>query len=99
MSTFFKSVSVGVLALGASFAADAQHSTGNLMGEARVGDTVVLQAPEIGIQREISITRDGKYHVRRLPMGSYVVTVRHADGSSEQPKAVEVRAGTTARVQ
>ena len=99
MSTFLKSVAVGVVALGASFAASAQQSSGNLVGEAKAGDTVVLQAPDIGVNREISIDHDGKYHVRRLPMGTYVVTVRHADGTSEPQKAVVVRAGTTARVQ
>ena len=99
MSTFLKSVSVAILALGASFTVDAQHSTGNVMGEAKVGDTVLLQAPEIGVKREISIDRDGRYHVRRLPTGTYVVTVRHADGSSDEPKSVVVRGGTTARVQ
>ena len=99
MSKFTQSIAVGTLALAASFAASAQHSTGNLMGEAKAGDTVVLHAPEIGVNREIAIDKDGKYSVRRLPMGTYVVTVRHADGTSEEPKAVAVRGGTTVRVQ
>jgi hypothetical protein len=98
MSKFFQAVALGTLALAASFAASAQHSTGNLMGEAKAGDTVVLQAPEIGVKREIAIDKDGKFSVRRLPMGTYVVTVRHADGTSEEPKAVAVRGGTTVRV-
>lgn len=99
MSKFPKSIVVGALALAASFAASAQHSTGNLMGDAKTGDTIVLQAPEIGFNREIAIDRDGKFNVRRLPMGTYVVTIRHADGTSEKPKAVVVRGGTTVRVQ
>ena len=99
MSNFLKSVAIGALALGVTFAANAQHSTGNLMIDAKAGDTVILQAPDIGVNREISVDHDGKYHARRLPMGTYVVTVRHADGTSEPAKAVTVRAGTTARVQ
>lgn len=99
MSNFLKSVAVGALALGATFAANAQHSSGNVMGEAKAGDTVVLEAPAIGVTREITIDKDGKYSVRRLPMGTYTVTVRHADGSTEPQKAVVVRGGTTARVQ
>ena len=99
MSNFFKTVAVGVLALGATFSANAQHSSGNVMGEAKAGDTIVLEAPAIGVTREITIDKDGKYNVRRLPMGTYTVTVRHADGTSEPEKAVTVRAGTTARVQ
>lgn len=99
MSTILKSVTVGALVLGASFAASAQHSTGNLAGEAKAGDTIVLQAPEIGVKREIAIDKDGKFNVRRLPMGTYMVTVRHADGTSAEPKTVLVRGGTTSRVQ
>ena len=99
MSNFLKSVAIGALALGVTFAANAQHSSGNVMGEAKAGDTIVLQAPEIGVTREITIDKDGKYSVRRLPMGTYIVTVRHADGSAEPQKAVVVRGGTTARVQ
>lgn len=98
MSRFTQSIAVGAFALAASFAASAQHSSGNLMGEAKAGDTVVLHAPEIGINREITIDKDGKYNVRRLPLGTYIVTVRHPDGTSEEPKAVAVRGGTTVRV-
>ena len=98
MSKFSRSIAVGALALAASFSAAAQHSTGNLMGEAKAGDTIVLQAQEIGINREITIEKDGKYRVPRLPLGTYVVTVRHADGTSDEPKAVAVRGGTTVRV-
>lgn len=99
MSTVIKSVAVAVLALGASFAASAQHSSGNLMVDAKAGDTIVMQAPDIGVNREVTVDHDGKYHARRLPMGNYVVTVRHADGTTEPSKAVVVRAGTTVRVQ
>jgi len=99
MSSKLKSLVFGIAATAAAFGASAQHSSGNLMGEAKAGDTVVLQAPEIGVNREIAIDKDGKYNVRRLPMGTYVVTVRHADGSSEEAKTVVVRGGTTVRVQ
>lgn len=99
MSSTFKSLVFGVAATAAAFGASAQHSTGNLTGEAKAGDTVVLEAPEIGVRREIAIDADGKWNVRRLPMGNYVVTVRHADGTTEPGKAIAVRGGTTARVQ
>jgi len=99
MSNFLKSVAVGAFVLGAAFSANAQHSSGNIMGEAKAGDVVVLEAPAIGVTREITIDKDGKYSVRRLPMGTYTVTVRHADGTAEPQKAVVVRGGTTARVQ
>ena len=99
MTTILKSAIAVALVLGATGVANAQQASGNVVGEAKAGDTVVLQAPEIGVNREISVDRDGKYQVRRLPMGTYVVTVRHADGTSEPRKSVVVRAGTTARVQ
>ena len=99
MSKLINAVAVGALALGATFTANAQHSSGNIMGEAKAGDTVVLEAPAIGVTRQITVDKDGKYSVRRLPMGTYTVTVRHADGTTGPQRAVVVRGGTTARVQ
>lgn len=85
-------------ALTFAVAASAQQASGNIMGEAVTGDTIVVRNASIGFQRELSIKEDGKYNVRRVPIGDYVVTVKHADGSESQPKQITVQAGTTARV-
>lgn len=87
-----------VATLGIAAAAHAQQASGNIMGEAVTGDTIVVRNASIGFQRELSIKEDGKYNLRRLPIGNYVVTVKHADGTESAPKQIVVQAGTTARV-
>ena len=79
--------------------AHAQQASGNIMGDAKTGDTVVAENPSIGFHREITVEKDGRYTMRRVPIGTDEITVRHADGTAEQGKAVRVQAGTTARVQ
>lgn len=88
-----------VAALGFAAVAQAQQASGNIMGDAVTGDTVLVRNEAIGFQREISVEKDGRYNVRRVPTGIYVVTVKHADGSQDAPKQIRVQAGTTARVQ
>lgn len=79
--------------------AHAQQASGNIMGDAKAGDTVLVESPEIGFHREVTLDKDGRYTMRRVPLGTYFVTVRHADGTADQAKAVRVQSGTTARVQ
>jgi hypothetical protein len=79
--------------------AQAQQASGNIMGDAKAGDTIVVENPEIGFHREITVEKDGRYAMRRVPIGAYRVSVRHADGTAEPGKGVRVQAGTTARVQ
>ncbi|UHQ20700.1 carboxypeptidase-like regulatory domain-containing protein [Lysobacter sp. KIS68-7] len=82
-----------------AFGANAQQADGNIMGIAKAGDSIEIKAPETGVHREITVETDGKYQFRRVPLGTYVVTVKHADGQTEQPKQVRVVVGATARVQ
>lgn len=88
-----------VAALGFAAAAHAQQASGNIMGQAVTGDTIMVHNQSIGFRRELTIKEDGKYNMRRVPIGRYVVTVKHADGSEEKPREIFVQAGTTARVQ
>ena len=81
-----------------AFGANAQESSGGIMGVAAAGDTIEVQSPDNGVRREMTIVDAGKYQFRRLPLGTYVVTVKHADGTTEKEKTVAVRAGTTTRV-
>jgi hypothetical protein len=87
------------LAAGFTFTAHGQQASGNISGEAKAGDTVVIEGEATGFHRELSIDEDGKYQVRRVPTGTYVVTVRHADGTDGLQRSVVVRTGSTARVQ
>jgi len=76
----------------------AQHSAGSIVGTAVTGDVVDIKGADTGFHREIKIDKDGKYQVRSVPVGSYLVTVTHADGTTTEA-ALEVRVGSAARVQ
>ena len=91
---FVAGVSIGMAIV---FGASAQQASGNIIGTASTGDTVVVQGADTGFHRELEIKKDGKYQVRSVPIGAYDVTVSHADGKSELTKVV-VRAGSSARV-
>ena len=86
------------LVLGTSGLAQAQSTSGNIQGVAAAGDTIVVQGVGSGFNRELAITEDGKYSMRRLPTGKYLVIQKHADGTAEAPKPVEIHAGVTVRV-
>ena len=81
-----------------AFGAHAQQASGNIAGTAVTGDTVEVKGNGTGFHRELKIEKDGKYQLRSVPLGEYVVTVKHADGTAETPKGVAVRAGSTARI-
>jgi len=79
--------------------AAAQTSSGNIMGEGKAGDVVVIENVDTGFVREVKVKDDGRYQMRRLPTGTFHVTVRHADGSADETKTVTLHGGVTARVQ
>ena len=81
-----------------AFGANAQQASGNLQGVGVAGDKIAVENTDTGFKREITVTEDGKYQIRRLPTGKYIVTQTHADGSAEKPKEIIVQVGTTARV-
>ena len=80
------------------FAAAAQSSSGNIAGDAVIGDTVTITGVDTGFKRELKIDKDGKYQIRRVPTGNYQVIVVHKDGNIEPVQSVTVRPGGTARV-
>ena len=69
------------------------------MGEATPGATAIIQNQDTGFTREVKVKDNGRYTLRNLPTGSFIVTIRNADGSLEAPKAVLLRIGTITRVQ
>ena len=87
-----------LLASSLPFAASAQSSGGNISGEASVGDTVTITGVDTGFRRELKIDKDGKYQIRRVPTGDYMVVRVHQDGSIDPAQAITVRVGSTARV-
>ena len=79
--------------------AQAQQTSGNIIGEGKAGDVVAAEGSSTGFNRKITLKKDGRYQMRGVPVGTYVVTVQHADGTVEEGKAVNVQVGGTARVQ
>ena len=78
--------------------ASAQHSSGNIAGVGKAGDVVRIERADTGFMRMVMVDKEAKYRVPRLPIGPYVVTVTHADGTVDKSKSVQVQAGTTTRV-
>lgn len=91
-------LAIATAALSISTAAQAQSSGGNIVGDAKTGETVIVTNVDTGFKRELKIERDGKFQVRRVPTGEYQVVRVRADGSISPVQEVVVRIGSTARV-
>ena len=76
----------------------AQTTAGNIGGEAKAGDTVVINSPATGFHREIEVEEDGKFKVRHVPAGEYTVVTIKADGTVGASTTVTVTGGRTSRV-
>lgn len=100
---FRKAIRPSAIAMVFSFflaaGASAQSSSGAIIGEAKIGDTVSIHGTDNGFKRELKIEEDGKFQIRRVPTGYYDVSIKHADGSEEPSKSVVVKPGGAARVQ
>lgn len=93
----FPALALVLLAFGFAGAVSAQsNSSGNITGEAVAGDTVIAINADTGLQREIQVKKDGKYRMRALPLGTYVVTIKHAGGTFGPSSTVTLRVGATA---
>lgn len=87
------------LALGLAGAAGAQSPSANITGEAKPGDVAIIKNTGSGFTREVKVKDNGRYQLRNLPTGTYTVTIRHADGTLEEPRTAVLRVGSTARIQ
>ncbi|TAK38055.1 MAG: carboxypeptidase regulatory-like domain-containing protein [Lysobacteraceae bacterium] len=86
------------LLLGSAGLAQAQSSAGHIQGVAAAGDTIQVKGVDSGFVREITVKEDGKYTMRRIPLGTYVVVRKHADGTVEAPAQIEIHTGVTVRL-
>ncbi|MBP8081104.1 MAG: carboxypeptidase regulatory-like domain-containing protein [Arenimonas sp.] len=83
------------------FSAGAQaqtNSTGNIAGDATAGDVVVITNPKTGFTRKHTVGETGHYKVKALPLGVYVVTVQHADGTVYLTQPTQVQIGRTSNI-
>lgn len=58
--------------------AHAQSTTAMIHGQAPAGDTIVAKSTS-GFRRHTTVKPDGKYMLRRLPLGVYSVTLKDGD--------------------
>ncbi|HEY5613095.1 MAG TPA: TonB-dependent receptor, partial [Lysobacter sp.] len=89
------------VALGICFASGVHaqsNTTGNIIGQATAGDTIVVENPSTGFSREIAVGSDGTYRAGSLPPGSYKVTQRRADGTTAVRDNITVSVGTGSSV-
>ena len=77
--------------------AAAQKSSGGIMGKAAAGTVVTVPNEGSGLQRETTVKSNGRYELRNLPTGTYAVTLKRPDGSSDTV-LVAVRGGIATRV-
>jgi hypothetical protein len=100
MKQFLRPATIAAaLCLGTPAVAVAQSTTGNITGTADAGDTIVVESASGGLHRELKIDKDGKFTIRRLPVGEYMVTHVRADGTVRSPAQVRLNAGVTVRVE
>lgn len=87
-----------VLACTSSMIASAQSTSGNIAGEASTGDTIIVSNTSTGFRREVVIEKDGKFQVRRVPIGEYQVIHVHKDGKIDPAQTVSIRPDATVRI-
>ena len=89
------------LGLGFTFAgaAMAQATSGSIVGNAKPGDVVLVSNEETSFTKEVKVKESGKYRIGNLTPGTFIVVVRHEDGSLDPAKQIRVNAGASARVQ
>jgi hypothetical protein len=90
-------LSATLLCLLPSLAA-AQSTAGNIAGEAKAGDTIIVKGESNGFKRELKIDSDGQFKMRRVPIGKYDIVFVHQDGKIETTQGIVVRPEGTTRV-
>jgi hypothetical protein len=98
-SSISKSARALALAVGlyAAQSSLAQVSTGALSGRVAATDQVTVRHLDSGLVREVPVKKDGTFWIRRLPVGTYEVTIKGADGTEEKIMAA-AKIGITTRV-
>jgi len=75
-------VSIGSVAVSTSAYAQS-NSAGAISGRAAVGTVVTIENRAIGFSRNVTVNQSGDFSVSQLPPGSYTITARKADGTTD----------------
>lgn len=67
---------IGVFGMAGPAPVNAQATAGNVFGKAPVGYTVSAHGMSSGTQREVRVDAKGRYFIRSLPAGIYMVTLK-----------------------
>ena len=86
------SVALGVCLVSGVYAQS--NANGSLFGRADAGSTVVIEDASTGVRREISVQTDGTYRASSLPIGTYRVVMKRADGTEAVVENARVSVGT-----
>ena len=89
------------LAIGLLFGAGAKaqsNTSGNLAGRATAGDQITVQNTRTGFLRTITVGKNGRFRLGSLPVGEYLVTLKHADGTVYMTAPAAVQIGRTTQV-
>ena len=78
--------------------AHAQSTAGNIAGEAKAGDVIVVRGESNGFKRELKVDEDGPYKFRRVPIGKYDIVLTRRDGKIETMTGIVVRPEGTTRI-
>ncbi len=68
------------------------NTTGGISGRAAAGSVITIQNQSIGLNRVITVNKDGQYSLSQLPPGSYTLSAKLPNGTVEQ-NAIMVQAG------
>src|SRR5690606_19051891 len=86
------SVALGFCLAGGVYAQS--NTNGSMFGRADAGSTVVIEDASTGVRREIAVQADGTHRASQLPIGSYRVVMKRADGTESIRENVRVSVGT-----
>ena len=82
------------LSLASGLAVAQSNTAGSVTGQAQAGEIIVIHNTKTGLTREITVGKDGSYRASSLPTGTYTVTLKRGDGSSETRENVVYNVGT-----
>ncbi len=75
----------------------AQATSGSIVGHAPAGDTILIEGAG-GVKRKTKVKENGRYAVRALPLGMYMVTLLKNGDVRGTRYGVQLRPGGTGRV-
>lgn len=87
------SAAVALCGAAGSMAVHAQSTAGTVFGVAPAGDSIVVHSDANGLQRRVHADSKGRYKVKMVPAGVYVVTLEENGQAVVKHTNVTVRAG------